>query len=83
MDRMVRSSKNLHKILEVFDDTEAEIKFLNIPFPVAAPAFRAIILPIFGMIAEIETRNLSQRVRHEKRQHRERKFAITPTTKGL
>lgn len=80
MERMVRSSKNLHKILEVFDEAEAEIKFLNIPFPIDDPSFRAIILPVFGMIAEIETKNLSQRVKNEKRQRRERKLAnhITP-----
>jgi site-specific DNA recombinase len=80
MDRMVRSSKNLHKILEVIDDAGAEIKFLNIPFPADDPSIRALVLPMFGMIAEIETRNLSQRVKNEKRQRRERKLAnhITP-----
>lgn len=80
MDRMVRSSRTLHKILEVFEDADAEVEFLNIPIPNNDPSFRKMVLGLFGMIAEIETDNLSQRVRSERRQHRARKLAnaITP-----
>ena len=80
MDRMVRSSRNLHKILEVFEDAGAEIRFLDIPIPTDNPTFRTMVFQFFGMIAEIETKNLSERVKNEKRQRRERKLAnhITP-----
>jgi DNA invertase Pin-like site-specific DNA recombinase len=82
MDRMVRSSRNLHKILEVFEDADAEIEFLDIPLPSDNPIFRKMVLNLFGMIAEIETDNLSQRVRSEKRQRRERKLANHNTPFG-
>jgi|GEM_PF-693140 DNA invertase Pin-like site-specific DNA recombinase len=75
MDRMVRSSRNLHKILEVFEDAGADIEFLDIPLPSDNPIFGKMVLNFFGMIAEIETDNLSQRIKSEQRQRRERKLA--------
>ena len=82
MDRMVRSSRNLHKILEVFEDADAEVDFLDIPLPANNPTFRKMVLNLFGMMAEIETDNLSQRVRSEKRQRRERELANHNTPFG-
>ena len=82
MDRMVRSSRNLHKILEVFEDADAEVDFLDIPLPADNPTFRKMVLNFFGMMAEIETDNLSQRVRSEKRQRRERELANHNTPFG-
>ena len=82
MDRMVRSSRNLHKILEVFEDADAEVEFLDIPLPENNPTFRKMVLNLFGMMAEIETDNLSQRVRSEKRQRRERELANHNTPFG-
>lgn len=82
MDRMIRSSRHLHKILELFEDADAEIDFLDIPLPSDNPILRKIVLNVFGIIAEIETDNLSQRVKSERRQRREQKLANYNTPFG-
>jgi len=80
LDRIVRSVKQFYQILEIIDEADANLEFLDFPgLDLKSPMGR-IIATFFCMVAQLETDNLSQRIKNEKQQRRENQLAnaITP-----
>lgn len=80
LDRIVRSVKQFHTILEVLETVEADMEFLELPGLDLKSPMGKMMATFFSMVAELETDNLSQRIKSEKQQRRENQLAnaITP-----
>jgi len=75
LDRISRSSRELYHMLGVIEDAGADIKFLDYPnLDIKTPEGKMLIAALC-MIAEMESKNLSERVKNEKRYCRKNQYA--------
>jgi DNA invertase Pin-like site-specific DNA recombinase len=84
LDRISRSSRELYHILGVIEDAGASIKFLDYPdIDIKSPQGKMLIAALC-MVAEMESKNLSERGKNEKRHRRKNQYAnyITPLGYG-
>jgi DNA invertase Pin-like site-specific DNA recombinase len=75
LDRIVRSVKQFYDILEIIDDAGANLEFLDFPGLDLQSPMGTMIATFFCMVAQLETDNLSQRIKSEKQQRRENQLA--------
>ena len=82
LDRIVRSVKQFHTILEILETVGADMEFLEFPGLDIKSTTGKMMATFFSMGAELETDNLSQRIKSEKQQRRENQLANTITPFG-
>jgi putative DNA-invertase from lambdoid prophage Rac len=80
LDRIVRSVRQFHQILEVLEQAGAELILVDTPDLDLNSPMGKMMATFLSMFAEIETDYLSQRIKTEKQQRREKQLAnaITP-----
>lgn len=75
LDRIARNIREFFKILDIIDDAGADIKLLDYPDINIRSPEGTMLLSVLSIVAEMESKNLSSRVRSEKRYRRKNQYA--------
>ncbi|MGB3495192.1 MAG: recombinase family protein [Elainellaceae cyanobacterium] len=75
LDRIARSSRELHRILGIIEDAGARIQFLDYPAIDPNTPEGLMLIAALSMVAEMESKNLSERGKSEKRHRRKNQCA--------